>query len=67
MKINLKQLREEKGLTQEQIAKLLEIPRSTYCYYEKGKREMSYAMLIKIADFYEISLDELFDREPRFR
>lgn len=67
MKIKLKELRLEKNLTQDKLSQILDIPRSSYSLYELGLREMSYAMLIKIADFYEVSLDELFDREPRFR
>lgn len=59
----LKDLRTEKGLTQEELAKLLSINSVTYLHYEKNQRRPSYELLIKIADFYGVTLDYLFDRK----
>lgn len=50
------------NLRQEDIAEFLGVARSTYAMYEQGNREMDYAMLIKLADFYKVSLDYLFGR-----
>lgn len=54
---NLKSLREEKGLNMKELAKLLNIPYTTYVGYEKGQRDPSSDVLIKIADFYNTTVD----------
>lgn len=59
---NLKILRCQRNYTQEEIAKVVQIARPQYARYEEGKREMPLRYLIKLADFYEISLDELVGR-----
>ena len=51
--------RAERGLTQTQMAGKLGISRSTYANYEVGKRTPDLWMLIKIADVFTCSLDEL--------
>lgn len=65
MEINtkLKELRKELGLTQEQLADKLGIPRVNYTRYENGKIRPNYETLLLIVDFYDISLDELFGRK----
>lgn len=57
----LKKLRKEKGLSQSDMAKILEIDRSTYTKYEKGgsiKRSLE-----KLTDFYNVSADYLLGNE----
>lgn len=58
----LKELRTAERLTQQQLADKLEIGRVNYTRYETNAVRPDYEVLIKIADFYDISLDELFDR-----
>ena len=58
----LKQLRNSEGLTQQQLAEKLQISRVNYTRYETDAVRPDYETLIKLADFYDISLDELFDR-----
>ena len=58
----LKELRKAEGLTQQQLAERLQIPRVNYTRYETNAVRPDYETLIKIADFYEVSLDEIFDR-----
>lgn len=58
----LKELRNSEKLTQQQIADKLKIGRVNYTRYENNKVRPDYETLILIADFYKISLDELFDR-----
>ncbi|MCX7829246.1 MAG: helix-turn-helix domain-containing protein [Thermanaerothrix sp.] len=53
----LKKLRKQKGLTQEEAAKALNIAKSTLGNYEIGRRAPDLPMLIKLADFYGVSLD----------
>lgn len=61
---NLKKARENKGLTQAQVADKLGISDGTYKNYEQGKREPNNALLVKIADLYGVSTDYLLGREP---
>ncbi len=62
----LKQLRLQCGLTQVQLAEKLRLSRVNYTRYETGASRPDYETLILLADFYEISLDELFDRNKFF-
>lgn len=59
----LKELRIASGLTQEQLSQIIGISRVNYTRYETGKVRPDYETLIKIADYYDVSLDELFDRK----
>lgn len=59
----LKELRKEKGYTQEQMANILEIGQSAYAKWENDRTEPSFENLIKLADLLEVSLDWLFGRE----
>ena len=55
----LKELREEKGLTQKQIADELHLNSVTYLHYEKSQREPPLAVLAEMALFFEVSVDYL--------
>jgi len=55
----IKELRQEKRLTQTQVAELLGIDQRVYSNYETGKREIPSHHLIELAKVYEISLDYL--------
>jgi transcriptional regulator with XRE-family HTH domain len=59
----LRELRVKFGYTQNQIAKLLNIDRSTYAYYETGKTHPDVASLLILSRMYNISLDQLLDDE----
>lgn len=61
--MNLSILRKKKGLTQEEIAKFLNLSTTGYSYYEQGKREPNIDILCKLADYYNVSLDYLVGRE----
>ena len=58
----LKSLRKAENLTQDELSKKLNIGRVNYTRYENDSVRPDYETLIKIADFYDISLDEIFDR-----
>ena len=60
---NLRNLRISKKLSQEQVAKILNISRQAYCRYENDQRELSLDALCKLADFYEESTDFILGRE----
>lgn len=55
----LKELREEKGFTQKQLAQTLGINSVTYLHYEKEQREPPLSLLADIAKFYGVSVDYL--------
>ena len=57
--IRLHTLRKERKLRQEDMAKQLGIARTTYAMYEQGNREPDYNTLIKLATFFEVSIDYL--------
>lgn len=59
----LKRLRKSKGLKQQELAEILGIKRNTYSDWENGKTEPSFDNLVKLADFFEVSLDWLFGRK----
>lgn len=59
----LKELRKAEKLTQQELADTLNISRVNYTRYETDKVRPDYETLIKIADFYDVSLDEIFDRK----
>ncbi|WP_139491875.1 helix-turn-helix domain-containing protein [Brevibacillus dissolubilis] len=58
----LKLLREDKNVTQDELAELLHIKRPTYARYETADNEMDYAKLNKLADFFQVSIDYLLGR-----
>jgi len=53
----LRNLREDRDLTQEQIAKILNISQTTYSRYESGALDIPSQSLIKLAKFYKTSID----------
>lgn len=61
---NLKKLRLENNLTQEELAKIINKSSVAYGYYEAGRNEPDIETLKKIADYFDVSLDFLCDR-PR--
>lgn len=60
--LQIKLLREAKGLNMRETARLLGMPYTTYVNYEKGLREPTSEMLIQIADFFGVSIDYLLGR-----
>lgn len=59
----LKALRLQKGLTQGQLAKMIDIPRTTYANYESGKREVKLDVLKRLAEVFNITLDEFLIKD----
>ena len=53
----LKALREDRDLTQTDVAKVLHTTYQYYSTYEAGKREMPLSRAIELAKFYNVSLD----------
>lgn len=53
----IRDLREDKDLTQQQMAELLHIAQTTYSRYENGILDVPSAVLITLANFYKVSID----------
>ena len=61
--MRIKELRENHKKTQTQIAQILDMPQSTYQHYENYRSVPSIDNLIKLADYYKVSLDYLVGRK----
>ena len=61
--IRLKELRNQRNLTQLEVGKYIGVTRSTVAGYECKGKEPSFAILIAIADFFDVSLDYLLGRK----
>ena len=55
----LKAIRKAKNLTQQKVALDLNITREALSYYESGKREPSFQMLIQMSKYFGVSIDYL--------
>ena len=55
----LKEMRQKSGLTQQEVADLININRGSYSNWENGKREPNFDNLIKLAELLNVSVDKL--------
>lgn len=64
----MKELRNERGWSQDRTARELDMVLRTYCRYESGEKDVPFSFVIKIADLYGVSLDYLAGRtdDPDF-
>jgi transcriptional regulator with XRE-family HTH domain len=53
----IRDLREDKDLTQQQMAKMLNITQTTYSRYETGVLDVPSVVLIKLSEFHNVSID----------
>lgn len=58
----IRNLREDKDLTQMQMGKILSCSQRVYSNYERGDIDIPTATLIKLADFHDVSVDYLLER-----
>lgn len=61
----IRELREDKDLTQTQLGKIINVTQRTYSYYENGQRMIPPDILIKLADFHNVSVDYLLNRTDK--
>lgn len=54
------ELRKEKGLTQQQIAKLLNISRACYSNYENGSRNPNFKIILEMKKIFNVKEDKFF-------
>ncbi len=62
---NLRAIREDNDLRQSDIAKMLNVSQNTYSQYETGVIALTAEVLIKLADYYGVSVDYLLDRTDK--
>ena len=55
----IRDLREDKDLTQREVGEAINVPQRTYAYYESGERMVPPQVLVALAQFYNVSVDYL--------
>mgnify|MGYP002416331463 FL=1 len=65
--IRIRNLREDADKTQQEIAEYLGTSQTMYARYERGANEMPIRHLIKLSDYYKVSLDYLCGRTDEKR
>lgn len=67
MELRIRDMREDRDLTQQAIADMVQCDQSLYSKYERGEREIPLSIIAKLADYYKTSVDYLIGRtdEPR--
>ncbi|MCD7732602.1 MAG: helix-turn-helix domain-containing protein [Oscillospiraceae bacterium] len=63
--INLKALREGNNLSRKEVAEAIGINTQTYATYERGRNEPPIEILLRLAMYYEVTLDFLVQRDNR--
>ncbi|MGN1473752.1 MAG: helix-turn-helix domain-containing protein [Eubacteriales bacterium] len=58
----IQKLRLDRDLKQTDVAEAVKVNRFTYCGYEVGRAEPNASIIVRIADYYNVSLDYLFGR-----
>lgn len=59
---NIRNLREDNDLTQETMAHFLNVKQTTYSKYELGKINIPIEVFMKLADYYDVTVDYLLGR-----
>lgn len=62
MNFRLKELRKKRGVSQLKLALDLNMNQNTVSRYETGEREADYAILIQLADYFDVTVDYLLGR-----
>ena len=60
MKNKLEEIRKERGITQEELAKILEVSRQTGGSRENGRYNPSIILAFKIARYFEMAIEDIF-------
>ncbi len=61
----LRDLREDHDLLQKDVAEILGISQTVYSRYERGYQNIPLEHLVKLADYYNVSLDYIFERDNK--
>ena len=63
----IRDLREDNDLTQRELGLILSCSQRVYSNYERGELDIPTEVLIKLADYYDVSVDYLLNRTNRKR
>ena len=63
----IRDMREDKDITQAKMAELLNVHQTTYSDYELGNLNIPVPILIKLADLFETSIDYLVERTDEIK
>lgn len=63
----LRELREDRGIGKDEMAKVLDVSLETYKSYETGATNPPFAKIVKIADMFGVSIDYLIGRDTNGR
>lgn len=58
----MRELREQKNISQKQLADIMHISQSSISEYESGNQQPPLDMIVKLADFFDVNIDYLLDR-----
>lgn len=58
---NLKEARKYKGLTQREVAEIMQMTQQQYSRFENGVFELNYEQILQLCKLYEVTPNELFD------
>ncbi|MGN0485702.1 MAG: helix-turn-helix domain-containing protein [Acutalibacteraceae bacterium] len=61
----IRDLREDKDLTQKQMGEILSCSQRVYSNYERGELDIPTEILIKLADFHHVSVDYILNRTDK--
>ena len=61
----IRDLREDRDLTQSEVGDAINVPQRTYAYYESGQRMVPPHVLCALADFYHVSVDYILERTDK--
>jgi transcriptional regulator with XRE-family HTH domain len=61
----IKELREQKGLTQTELGKILEVEKSTISKYEKGNLDLNSNTISQLCDYFQVTADYLLGRSQQ--
>ena len=62
-RIRMRNLREDRDLTQKEVGKIIQKSQQGYSHIEEGRAELKIEDLIKLCDFYEVSADYFIGRK----
>lgn len=61
--MKLKEIRQQKGMNQAELAKVLGITQASYSHYETNRRQPDIQLLVKLADYFKVTVDELIGHD----
>lgn len=65
LRIRIRDLREDNDFTQRQLADYLHCDVSLYSKYERGERELPLNLAVKLAEYYQVSMDYLLGMDKK--